>query len=495
MDERELGSAFRLTLRALRRGWWIVVIAVAVGALLALALDDTQPGYEATAEVVVTPLPESDQTLLGLGILRSSRESQRAIQTAALLLRSSAAARAAGAELGEDPADLLDRVDVEIVGESNVVAVTARAASPERAAEIANTFARTAVAAQTRRLRETVERVLTALRERRGQLGADDASAVPIDDRISALEAVLASGRDPTIALGQTAEPPRDPAGPSTPLLLLLGALAGLVVGLAAVMVRERFSRRINTEHALASIYPLPVLARIPLVRRPFRRRRGFAHIPPRVREAFRTVAAQLERPTEHGPEGRVVLVTSPNSRDGRTTAVACIAETLAEAGHAVVAVDADLRSPMLGRSLGVEGAAWPDPGGEPPRGGATVLLSETVMEGLEVLPVRPADPERLLTAQSALPGMLAELRKEFDWIVVDSPAIGEVSDALRLLASADDVLLLCRLDHTRRASLRVTRELLEHAGARPLGTLLLGATAPSADADAEPREADVAVA
>jgi Mrp family chromosome partitioning ATPase/capsular polysaccharide biosynthesis protein len=495
VDEREFGSTFRLTLRALRRGWWIVVLAVTAGALSALALDDTQPGYEATAEIVVTPLPESDQTLLGLGILRSSRESQRAIQTAALLLRSSAAARAAGAELGEDPADLLNRIDVEIVGESNVVAVTASSASPDRAAEIANVFARTTVETQTRRLRETVERVLTALRARREQLGADDPSALPIDDRISALEAVLASGRDPTIALGQSAEPPREAAGPSTPLLLLLGGLAGLVAGLGAVTLRERFTRRVNAERALTSIYPLPVLARVPLVRRPFRRRRQVAQIPPRVREAFRTAVAQLERSGERGGEGRVVLVTSPNTCDGRTTAVACIAETLAEAGHAVVAVDADLRSPLLGRTLGVEGAAWPEPSGDPPRGPATRLLSETVMEGLEVLPVLPADPERLLTAQGAIPAMLAELRREFDWIIVDTPAIGEVSDALRLLASADDVLLLCRLDHSRRSSLRVTRELLEHAGARPLGTLLLGATAPSADADAEPRDADVAVA
>jgi capsular exopolysaccharide synthesis family protein len=384
---------------------------------------------------------------------------------------------------------------VEIIGESNVVAVTASAASPERAAEVANAFARTAVDAQTRRLRDTVERVLAALRVRRGQLGADDPSAVPIDDRISALEAVLASGRDPTIALGQAAVAPREPAGPSTPLLLLLGALAGLALGLAAVVLRERFSRRVNAESTLTSIYPLPVLARVPLVRRPFRGRRRVAHIPPRVREAFRTVVAQLERAGGPAAAGRVVLVTSPNARDGRTTAVACIAETLAEAGHAVVAFDADLRSPTLGRALGVEGAAWPDPSGEPPRGRASELLSDTVVEGLEVLPVRPAHPERLLTAQGALPGMIAELRREFDWIVVDTPAIGEVVDALRLLAAADDVLLVCRLERTRRSSLRVTRELLEQAGARPLGTLLLGATAPSADADAEAREADVAVA
>jgi capsular exopolysaccharide synthesis family protein len=491
MPEPDARPATRLTIGALRRSVPVLLACAVLGGGLALALDDSQPGYRASAEVIVSTLPEQDVSLLGLSLLRYSRESARAIETAAVLLHSPAAAERAAPALGEDPDELLDDVQVDIVGESNVVAVSAEASSPARAARVANRFAQAAVAVQRERVAKQAAAALEILRARLSGLGPDDPNAPALNARITALEALRASGGDPTLALGQAAAPPRDPAGPSTPLIILLGALAGLAVGLVIALAREWSSPRLSDERALAHVYPLPTLARVPVVRRAFRRRLT-ADIPPAVREAFRTVVAQLER-RGGGHGSRVLLVTSPSAGDGKTTAVACIGEALAEAGYSVAAVDADLRDPALGRVLGVASAAGLGDGRSLDEDGLDDLLEETVRPGLEVVPAVPVDPGALLAAYSELPKLLGALRREFDWVIVDTPALGAVSDALRLLGSVDEILLVCRLGNTSRSHLRAVRGLLEQADAVPMGTLLLGATAPPPSVDEE-RKPDLAV-
>src|SRR5829696_602741 len=92
MPEPDARPATRLTLGALRRSVPVLLACAVLGGGLALALDDSQPGYRASAEVIVSPLPEQDVSLLGLSLLRYSRESARAIETAAVLLHSPAAA-------------------------------------------------------------------------------------------------------------------------------------------------------------------------------------------------------------------------------------------------------------------------------------------------------------------------------------------------------------------------------------------------------------------
>lgn len=476
-----------ITLRALRRNLLVLLVCAIAGALAALALSDAQPGYRATAEVVISPLPETDDTLLGVSVLRDSRESARAIQTAAALLHSEAAAERAARVLRVDPIELYDDVKVDIVGESNVLAVTASAATPRRAAQAANEFARAAVAVQQERVAAQAAAALKILRDRLDAVGGDDPTAASLNARITALEALRASGGDPTIALGQSAALPRVSTGPPTPLVLLLGALVGLVVGVLVAIVRERATRKVNDERVLTTIYPLSVLARVPLVR-PARRMRAALQVPPRVREAFRAAVAQLERRREDG-KGRVVLVIGAAGGDGATTAVACIGEALAEAGFGVVTVDADLRAPRLGAARGVAEA-----GARNRDGDLESQLAETGVPGLHVLPAAPADPAELLVTYRRFPALLGRLREEFEWVIVDAPALGEVSDALRLLGAADEVLLVCRLGNTTRAKLRAVSSMLANAGTAPMGVLLVGASMPQASRDEELRPVDAAV-
>jgi Mrp family chromosome partitioning ATPase/capsular polysaccharide biosynthesis protein len=489
------GAAAAAYLRVIRRHAVVIFAVALLGAAVAFALSRSKPDYRATAEVVVSPLPQEEQTLLGLGVLHESRDSVRAIETAAVLLRSPEAARRA-ARLVHVPADdLLERVKIEILGESNVLAVSATADAPQRAAEMANAFTASAIDAQGDRLSAKISRVLPALRARLSSLSEEETSATGLNERITALETLQASGADPTLALGREARVPTVQDGPSSWLILFLGGLAGLALGVLGALAREATSRRISDEPALLAVCPLPTLARVPLIRR----LRGGAgpvspaDLPPTAREAFRTMVAQLERQRADRADNRVLLVTSPSEGDGKTTAVACIADALAEAGYSVAALDCDLRRPCLAPTLGVapEDSLTALLGSKP--GTVTEYLEPTSTPGLDVLAALPSDYSALQALHRNLHGLIPEVKAEYDWTILDTPALGEVSDALRLLGAADEVLLVCRLGNTDRSKLRIARDLLEHAGVTPVGMLVVGASSPPATGDYGQRRQAVA--
>jgi len=224
----------------------------------------------------------------------------------------------------------------------------------------------------------------------------------------------------------------------------------------------------------LRAIYPLPVLAHVPEVpRRAQRRLRSPQTTPPAVKEAFRTLQVQLDRT---GERPRALMVTSASSGDAKTTSAITLAIQLIAAGHRVILIDFDLRKPDVGRTLRVS-----------PRQRLSSLLSpETALDELLVeakivpsLQVLPADGEHEVLLLDALnprlPELFEEARALADYIVIDTPPLGEVSDALRLLDLVDDVLIVARPGNTNRANLDLMRNLMERAGHSPTGLIVIG--------------------
>ena len=471
--DRAMGSY----LRAVRARKWIVllVLLATVGASAAW-LELRSPTYEASAQLLVTPLPQDDQTFLGFRLLRDSGDPTRTVQTAATLVESRSAAQDAAQALGPgwDADRVLDAVEVEPEGESNILAVTASADSAGLAAQVANRFTRAALQERQRDLDRQIE---TELTDAEARLQAQPAPSVDLAARVEQLQA-LRGGEDPTLSLSQFATPPGSPSGASTPLVLILAALGGLALGCVAAVLLELADRRIRDEADALAIYPVPILARVPrLTGRELRS--GALHpmqVPPAVREAFRTVVAQLDR----GRSGaRAVMITSGSTGDGKTTSAINLAVSMAAAGHSVILLDFDVRKPDVANALGVT-----------QRESVFTLMSEDVglaslLSGVEGVPslslLATGSSEfsgdiavELLTRR--LPELLDEARSMADFIVIDTPPLGEVSDALRVAEIADDVLLVIRPGHTGRTNLVVVRDLLERSGDTPRGMVVLGA-------------------
>lgn len=458
----------------------LVALAAVLSSLLFLLF--RSPSYEATAEILVEPLPQDDELFLGLPLLRDTGDPVRTVETAASLLASQETADLAAKELGgsQTGRELLEHV-VEVVpeGGSNIVAVTATGATPTEAAQIADKYAEAAVEVRGDGLSQRAETLV-------GQLEAR-LEATPIRDsetrailtaRIEQLRSVLESG-DPTLGLSQPAVPPTSPQGASPALILLLAILAGLTLGVGTAIMLELVNRRIRDEDELASLYPMPVLARVPIVPEKSRRATpGSAwHMPSEIAEPFRTLMVQLGRGDQFPSP---LMITSPTQGDGKTSSAINLAVALAATGSRVVLLDFDLRNPQVAIALGLKQGYPPEDLLKPNLELGKLLVHPAKDWPLAVLPVAPPDHGGAVRpnepATWSLSTLIGQAQTLADYVIVDTPPLGEVSDAAQLAGAVASTLVVIRLGNTDRSHLRDARELLDRIGVIPDGCIMIGA-------------------
>ena len=469
-------------LRALRAHRLLVVLTTVgfvVLALLWLAVG-RNPSYEATANLLVTPLPQDDQTFRGLQLLRDSGDPTRTVQTAASLVESPEAARRTAKILGPDwtTQRVMDAVTVEPVGESNILAVTGSAGDAETAAKLANTFTKQTLAVRRDVLDRDVGPLLDQLKSRQKALGSTNTEAgAQLEDRINQLQNV-GTGNDPTLSISQAAEVPTSPSGASPLVILVLAGFAGLALGAAAAVLLELLDRRIRDEDEALSILPLPVLARVPLQRRQLGRvsPTDAWTVAPAVREACRTLLLQLPPSSHEG--GRVLMVTSASTGDGKTTSAINLAATLAASGERVILLDLDLRKADVAHRLAV-----PDPVHLnellSPDHLVPLLRTAPSLPSVSVLATELLQGDAILLdpLYARLPQLVAEARSLADHVIIDTPPLGEISDALRLLGFVDEVVIVVRPGNSDRVGLSTTADLLARTGTDPAGFLVVGDT------------------
>jgi tyrosine-protein kinase len=454
----------------------VVVIAMTTVVATAAWLALRSPTYEGTAQILVTPIPQDDTTFIGVQVLRESNEPTRTTQTAATLVSSREAAQLTAQRLGAGwtAQRVEDAVDVQPQGESSILAVTAQDTDASFAARIADTFAGAALEVRRRALRRQVDVAIRQLQARRR--GADSSgAALDRAQRLNQLELVR-GGIDPTLSLSQRAVVPTSPLGPPAWLAILVSAIAGFTLASVTALVLETLNRKLRDEEEAVQLYPLPVLARVRSRRR--RLRRGRARPPNRmpasVREAFRSVEAQLDQRST-GP--RTILITSASTGDGKTTSSVDLAMSLVSTGHRVLLIDFDFRRPDLGDALGVKAD----------HGVGALLTSEArLWELIQDVPgvalpvgVIPAgardDPTFLDLHAPRLPELLAQAKDVADYVILDAAALGELSDGLRLVGEVDEIVVVARPGHTDRASFERLRDLLGRARRTPAGLIVIG--------------------
>ena len=200
-------------------------------------------------------------------------------------------------------------------------------------------------------------------------------------------------------------------------------------------------------------------------------------HLPKsQMSEAFRALrtALLLSQP-DHPPQ--VILVTSALPREGKTTAAANLAVTLAQLGDKTVLVDADLRKPGVGRLLNLGSGKY--------AGFSSYLAGVSTLD-LVTVP-HPDDSQScrdsyravcrrilpILLSSHRLADAIAELRTKFKFVVIDSPPIMAATDAVILSVQADGVLLVVRSGETPKEAFTRTRDLLVSVKCHLLGVVL----------------------
>jgi capsular exopolysaccharide synthesis family protein len=475
----------------LRRKWWVTGLAL-LGLAISLAISLTQARqYSATAQVLV-------QSATGPGSLSSAPQqvTPTEVQTMLQLVTSASVLNAVRQQLGSAPP-----VQASEVAQTNVINLTAIAARPQTAARVANTYAREFVTSQ-----QTValNNAQTAEKEIRGQIksaakqikalrkaGTSPSEVTGLLNQEAVLRVQLSqvevSGAAATqaLALVTPAQPPTAPSSPKPAQDAALGLVAGLILGLAAAFLRDSLDDAVSSKEAAEQLTGTPVLAAVPLVSSWRKRDRPLVVTLARpaspATEAYRSLRTSLQfARQEH--ELHTILVTSPAAAEGKTSTLANLGAVFAQAGQRVLMVSCDLRKPRLGEFFGIDER----------RGLTTAILGEDTVqnliqpapgtEGLWVLPSGPPppNPAELLNGARAQE-IFAWLRGAFDLVLIDSPPVLPVTDAVVLSKDVDATLLVVAAFRTSSGDLARAREKLAQVDARLVGVVLNEATKVSA--------------
>lgn len=303
----------------------------------------------------------------------------------------------------------------------------------------------------------------------------------------------------------QVIDPPlvsRVPVSPRVPQNMTLGLIGGLALGLFGAFAREMMDRSVKSPNDIEQELGLTFLGMLPRVGRASsggygRRARGRRHARPgdpqrielivhedpqsAISEASRGLRTNISFMSPDKPY-KSLLVTSPSPSEGKTTVACCLAVAMAQAGHKVLLVDCDLRRPRLHRVFhrkndrGVTSSLID-------RAGLPSALVETEVTGLWLLPSGPSCPNPAESLQSnAFGSLLEQLEGDFDRVVIDSPPIGPVTDAVILSTRVDASVMVIRALSTTKDTVLHARRALEDVRAHLVGAVLNAADPGRAD-------------
>lgn len=318
-------------------------------------------------------------------------------------------------------------------------------------------------------------------------------------------EASITAGlRSSNIRIVDPALVPSNPSRPNKAHNILLALLVGLIGGVGLALFREYLDNTVKSPDDIESLTGLPSLAVVPTLpgsnghysrlarlgreaspQAPGPRVEMLSYVQPKsqISEAFRALRTSLLlSQAEHPPQ--VILVTSALPREGKTTAAVNLAVTLAQLGDRTLLIDSDMRKPGIRRALNL--TSTKEGGLSSYLAGVCTLDEVTIphpaisnLSALTTGPVPPS-PADLLSSHRMREG-IAELRRRYKFIVIDSPPIMAATDAVILSALTDGVLLVVRSGETPKEAFTRAKDLLTAVKCRLLGVVLNGvdSTAP----------------
>src|SRR5437660_37471 len=305
-------------------------------------------------------------------------------------------------------------------------------------------------------------------------------------------DATVSAGlRATNIHVVDSARPPKVPVRPQKLYNIAVSLVVGLIFGVTLAFVKEALDNSIKSIEEAERVVNAPALAVVPLEREiPHRRaqsltgnngnsKRSEAELAllkqpsSALAESFRTLLTSVVLSTAPRPP-QVLLITSATAREGKSTTALNLAIALAQRGDSTLIIDADLRRPGIAESLDLadgEGLAGFLTGAY---GIEAALRQFPPVPTLRVLPAgpKPPNPPQLLSS-SAMESLLRELRQRFKFMVIDSPPVLPVTDAMILSTFVDGVAFVVESGVTARGAVARARKVLENAGARILGLVL----------------------
>lgn len=464
----------------LRRRKWLIILPMILAPLVAYGLSLSQESrYRSSAEVLVREPPSA--TAVGAP---ERPMQQRVLQNELQRARGSALQDLVRDVIGPEPTLM---VQLALEEDTDVFVFTAESIDPETAARAANAYAETYIEARRRSLVEELDARIAVVEERLAGIDDDIADASgderelliaqrnQYDFELESLTVSVDLAQDSGASLIDAAQVRDNPFSPRPKRSAFLAMVAGLLVGVAAAFFVDHFDDRLRDEDDLVAAAGKPVLGVIPK----YDAEEGdvpvvVASTQPHSQpaEAYRALRTSIQFMGVHRPM-EIIQFTSARPGDGKTTTSVNLAVSCARAGQRVVLVDCDLRRPRVHQFFGLENRT----------GFTTAMIGADLDEVALPIPGEsnlwvitsgavPPDPSELLSTTTAT-RFLRSLPDRFDLVIVDTPPLLVVADALVVSAAVDALVLVASANLTDRRQVEQASAHLRQIEAPYVGTVL----------------------
>jgi capsular exopolysaccharide synthesis family protein len=306
------------------------------------------------------------------------------------------------------------------------------------------------------------------------------------------------------IRIVDTADVPEKALTPRKGLNLAISMIVGLMLGIGLAFLQEYLDNSVKSPEDVARFLHLPTLAMVPRLSS-LAGKKGYAYeryaqygqvmkaenVDPQtvgdsesvdlivydspsslMAESYRSLRTSLLLSSSGHPP-KVIVVTSAAPSEGKTTTAVNLAISLTQTGSKVVLIDADMRKPRIQRVFSLDGAIGLS---SFLAGTANIkdIIHETKVPGLMVVPcgMTPPNPGELILS-AGFRTMLKALSEYFDFVVLDSPPVGNVSDARIIAVTAESTILVVKAFSTSRHQARDASAHLTNANARVAGVVI----------------------
>ena len=494
--------------RIARRWWWLLLIAPIISASVAYFVSDRQePIYSASVVLRINPPASSGLDQSAFTVSQNLGETYRSLITFTPVMERVVTALA----LPYDAGALRAKTTASTVRDTQLVRIAVSDTDPGQAALIANTIASeftaynseeaniqiqsqlsgissqvtgtetqlAAVETELNRLNVPANENTTDIQSRIDDLRMEQVQLQSRLDTLRQQSATIASDASSgqvQVSVSDPAEAPKAPYAPKTTFYTLLGAFVGLLIAVGAVALLEYLDNTINGDTDFPELAGTTLLSSIPILAK---LRPGGAQVytvsqpHSAASEAIRLLRANLEFAAAVRPIEKLAI-TSAGPGEGKSTVTANLGVVMAQAGFKTVIIDADLRRPTQHKIFGVANDR-----------GLTRLLTHldipwaseaqrVAVPGLMLIPSGPVPPNPAdLLSLDALSLLLDRIGEDADVLLIDTPPVLAVSDALVVSLKTDGVLMLARSGGTKKESLRSATAALHQGGIRLVGVVL----------------------
>lgn len=452
---------FKRLLNAVLKKAWIVVVASILGAVVALlgSIFLITPQYQASAMFYVnnSSISVGDASLsISSGDITASKS---LVSTYIVILNARETLNDVidYAGVNRNYSQIKDMISAESVNSTEIFRVTVTSPDPQEAEKIAN------------------------------------AVAYILPKRIS----TIVEGTSAQIV--SSAVVPSKASSPSYTKNTMIGFLLGFVLSVGVIVLRELFDTTIRTEEDITQVCNYPILAEVPDMAAPGK---GSSYnsggkkdttkaggVEPvligdgmsfSASEAYKLLRTKLQFSFPGNNSGcRVVGMTSALSGEGKSLTAINLAYALSQLGKRVLVIDCDMRRPTIAKKLNIERRP----------GLSDLLTGQAALNGsIQYCGIKedekafhvisageiPPNPVELLSSEK-MHALLETFRTAYDYVFLDFPPVGEVSDALVASAEMDGILIVTRQNHGNRPALSEAVHQIEFVNGKILGVVYNG--------------------